>query len=134
MSDNSIDWKLCIICQKKNSENLRCPVRNQSDVYGALLNNVEEFRKLTALPVSINFGTQGTVEVFLEKKASWHKSCHQKFNNSMLKRVQTKRKDSEEGSSSNPPKRRCPSLSVSQNSMACIFCEDNSISEHLHKF
>ena len=134
MSDNSIDWKLCIICQKKNSENLRCPVRNQSDVYGALLNNVEEFRKLTALPVSINFGTQGTVEVFLEKKASWHRSCHQKFNNSMLKRVQTKRKDSEEGSSSNRPKRRCPSLSISQDSMACIFCEDNSISEHLHKF
>ena len=57
----------------------------------AFLSNVEEFRKLDCLPVSVKFGIQGTSEQFVHNKASWHKQCHQKFNTSMLKRMQLKR-------------------------------------------
>ena len=70
MSDeSSMDWNLCVICQKTSDENLRCPLRNCSDVYSAFLSNVEEFRELDCLPVN-NFGNQGTVESFTHNKAS----------------------------------------------------------------
>ena len=52
--------------------------------------NVEEFRKLKCLPVKINFGNQGIVQNFVDNNAAWHKQCHQKFNNSKLKRMQLK--------------------------------------------
>ena len=78
-----------MICQKTSSEDLRYHLRNCSDVYSAFLRYVEEFRKLDSLPVSVNFGNQGTVECFTQNKAS---QCHQKFNCSMLRRVQLKRK------------------------------------------
>ena len=55
-----------------------------------ILYNVEEFRKLECLPVKINFGNQGTVQSFVDNNAAWHKQCHQKFNNSKLKRMQLK--------------------------------------------
>ena len=81
---------LCVISQNKTSEDLRCPILNISDVYSAFLNNVEEFRKLECLPVKINFNNQGTVQNFVDNNAAWHKQCHQKFNNSKLKRMQLK--------------------------------------------
>ena len=36
---------------------------------------------------SMSTCNQGTVESFTHNKASWHKQCHQKFNNSMLHRI-----------------------------------------------
>ena len=89
ISDSCIDWKLCVIRQKKTSEDLRRPIHNISDVYSAFY-NVEEFRKLECLPVKINFGNQGTVQNFVDNNAAWHKQSHQKFNNSKLKRMQLK--------------------------------------------
>ena len=88
MSASCNDWKLCVLCQKKTSEDLRCPIHNISDVYSAFLNNVEEFRKLECLPVNINYGDLGTVQNFVNNNAACHKQCHQKFNNSKLKRMQ----------------------------------------------
>ena len=68
-SDSCIDWKLCVICQKKTSEDLRCPIHNISDVYSAFY-NVEEFRKLECLPVKINFSDQGKVQNFVDSNAA----------------------------------------------------------------
>ena len=65
------------------------PIHNISDVYSAFY-NVEEFRKLECLPVKINNGNQGTVPNFVDNNAAWHKRCHQKFNNSKVKRTQLK--------------------------------------------
>ena len=28
MSDSCIDWKLCVKCQKRTSEDLRCPIQD----------------------------------------------------------------------------------------------------------
>ncbi len=127
-----IDWKLYIICQKKSSEDLRCPTHNSTEVYTAFFNNVEAFSKLDRLPVDIDFCDQGTVDHFVVNQACWHKKCHQKFNTSMLKRVQLKRsKESEEleaSSCNSKLKRRCNS--VQQN--VCLFCDSSS--GNLHEF
>ena len=61
-------------------------------MYSAFLSNVEQFRELGCLPINVNFGNQGTVESLTYNKASWHKQCHQKFNSSMLHRMQLKQK------------------------------------------
>ncbi len=132
-----IDWKFCVICQRKSSEDLRCPFRTSDNatVYSAFLNNVEEFRKLDCLPVQVNFGNQGTVEQFVNHNASWHKKCHQKFNTSMLKRMQLKKsRDSMEGegSCSSRPKRQC--LPVAKDTHVCLFCKCDGKSEQLHEF
>jgi len=87
-----IDWNLCIICQEISSAELRCPTKCASDrppvdIYNVFLENVEKFKELDALPVNVDYGEQGTALAFVENNASWHKQCHQKFNNSKLERV-----------------------------------------------
>ena len=71
----NMDWKLCVICQRNSSEELRYPSRSSDpnkrpplDVNEAFLNNVEEFRKLNSLPVELTFGEQETAHTFVEKK------------------------------------------------------------------
>ena len=131
ISDSCIDWKLCVICQKKTSEDLRCPIHNISDVYSAFY-NVDEFRKLENLPVKINFGNQGTVQNFVDNKAAWHKQCHQKFNISKLKRMQLKNaSESVDYDDTICYATRASVASLLQN--VKIF-DDDSKSEHLHDF
>ena len=134
-SDSCIDWKLCDICQKKTSEDLRCPIHNISDVYSAFY-NAEEFRKLECLPIKINFGNQGTVQNCVDNNAAWHKQCHQKFNNSKLKRMQLKNAsesvdDDDTICCATRAKHSKPS---SESQDLCLFCDDDSKSEHLHDF
>jgi len=89
-----IDWSLCIICQRKTSEVLKCPLENpvqkagsKSEAYMAFLKNVEEFRNIDALPLIVKFGCEETAENFTFHRASWHKSCLAKFNNGKLTRA-----------------------------------------------
>ncbi len=124
-----LDWKLCVICQTKSSEELCCPTRSALDVkrppmdiYSTFLSNVEEFQKLGSLPVKVNFGDQGTAQIFLVNDASWHKQCHQKFNSSMLERAQQKARrkrkaEADVGELTSRPKRR-----RSAASLLCLFC------------
>ena len=124
-----IDWKLCIVCQAKSEEDLRCPTRNALDVYKNFFKNVEEFQKINSLPVKIDFGEEGTATDFMNNKASWHKQCHQKFNNSMLERAKLKRKRESTGTEDEHcrPKRH----SGMQRDI-CIFC-DMKTSEQPHE-
>ncbi len=52
-----MDWALCVICQKKTSEQLTCPLNNHRydslSVFEDFLTNVEEFKKLHAIPIAI---------------------------------------------------------------------------------
>lgn len=77
--------KTCIICQKLTSECLRCPKdRVNCDalrVYNDVLENVNEFRRLEALPVAFNYGHQGGIN-----------SCHETFTKSRLERAQTRKR------------------------------------------
>ena len=64
-----MNWALCVICQKKTSEELRCPLINPLDVYNAFVKNVEEFKKLDCLPVEIDIKDG---QVLMEYHAKWH--------------------------------------------------------------
>ncbi len=101
-------------------------------IYSAFLKNVEEFQKLDALPVRINFGDQGTAQHFMSNHASWHKQKkkHQKFNSSTLEHVQQRvgrKRKADGGEPTSRPKRR------ESTALLCIFCE-SSTPELLHEF
>ena len=131
-----MDWTNCIICQKLTSEQLSCPQLTSkyepSTVYENFLLNVEEFKKLDRVPVELNFVGEWSVEVFMQKKASWHRSCHQKFNNSKLQRVRNRKRKFEantthEDHERSQLKRRPPQFQL------CLFCEEIK-SEKLHEY
>ena len=90
-----MDWTSCIICQKTTSE-LTCPINNRRydsmNVYEDFLENVEEFRKLDEIPIEIEHCQAFAAEHFVKNRASWHRSCNQKFNNSKLERVRTRKR------------------------------------------
>ena len=128
---SNMNWKVCIICQTNSSEEPHCPSQSLDpekrpplDVYESFLDNVEEFRKLNSFPVDPPTGEQETAQNFVEKNASWHKRCHQKFNSSMLERTKQKllrkRKcKSKESEHVCRPKHQTTGTQPT----ACIFCE-----------
>ena len=84
---------MCVICQKSASEPLSCPQnsanrRDPLSVYKDFLENVAEFEKLNALPTQCCILSPGmfdnTIENCMVIKASKHRSCHQRFDNSKL--------------------------------------------------
>ena len=85
-----MDWEACIICGESSGD-LKCPADSLSsnglEIYTNFLEHVEEFRRLDALPVTIDFKGDGSAERFLEKRAKWHKACNLKFAPSKLDRV-----------------------------------------------
>ena len=85
---------------------------------------------MNALPVDVDYGEHGTVQAFVQNNASWHKQCHQKYNNSMLERARQRqvRKRKSAGEATNRSKRK-PNLVNTH----CIFCGDTT-TESLHKF
>lgn len=131
-----MDWSLCIICQKVEEETLSCPLNRQNhdaqSVYQTFLKNVEEFKKIGALPVAVDYGSEGTPENFVSNKASWHRSCHQKFNKSKLERQITKKRKNEKSSEEPEVRRSKRDLSFDIKTV-CIFCED-ATSHKLHAF
>ena len=78
-----MNLNICLICREDTCKNLRWSFyRRNCDarpVYQTFLQNVEEFRNLEALPVVLNFGPEFAADFFLDKRANWHYSCHQKF-------------------------------------------------------
>jgi len=91
-----LNWALCLICQKDTSEPLRCPLQtpgtsgDKSHAYRSFLANVEQFRAIDNLPTKLCFGNDETATNFTSHSASWHKSCHLKFNNSKLMKATKK--------------------------------------------
>ena len=87
------DWGKCIFfCQKDTNEHLRCPLytlrlADPTNVYKSFLDNVQQFRAFTALPVELYVTADETAENFASHCASWHKSCRSKFNKTKLKRA-----------------------------------------------
>ena len=85
-----LDWNLCVIFQQDKPESLKCPMNDPAssgeevDVYSSFLANLVEFRDLNALPTSIGFGDSTSAADFVANRASWHKSCHLKYNHSKL--------------------------------------------------
>ena len=119
-----LNWSLCIICQKDTSEPLKCPLHNpvtssdkKTDVYRSFLENVEQFRDIGALPIELHFGSNESADNLASHSASWHKSCHLKFNNSKL----SKAKKREHNTDMPDERRSCKRQAIDIGK--CFFCE-----------
>ena len=94
-----MDWHQCIICQKSTKEDLQCPANSKRKDAGAgytsFVNNRKEFQNLgiepAALDVKLLDAGNGTEQTFLDKKASWHKSCRDLFSNTKLERAKKRK-------------------------------------------
>jgi len=81
---------VCLICQQKTKELLKCPLNAKGDQYipySSFLTNGSAFRVLGALPVVLKFSNNITTEELVQNHASWHKSCYVKFSNEKLNRA-----------------------------------------------
>ena len=127
------DWNLCVICQEKTTESLKCPLNthdprcDKADAYSSFLSNVAQFQAIGALPVKLQFACN--VEDFVTNSASWHKSCHLKFNNSKLAKAKKRHSTTEDTETTKRTCKREP-LSVQK----CIFCEAGDEEGYLHQY
>ena len=59
-----LDWTLSIICQRKTSVALKCPLENpvkkgnKKDAYKNFPNHVKQFQHLDSLPMIVKFGCE----------------------------------------------------------------------------
>ena len=133
-----MDWALCIICQKSTHEDVRCPLNGPGDgdkskVYASFLANVNEFRRIDQLPVSLKFEEDITVELLVNCQAKWHKSCYLKFNDNKLQRAR-KRECSQSTDDENVTQKRFRAQRQSLESSKCIFCTKDDAAGQLHEF
>lgn len=134
-----MDWTKCIICQHISSEQLQCPANSKRTNVGAgyrsFIENVNSFDRLGVLPVSLktDLFTEGIEQTLKDKKASWHKTCRDIFNNTKLKRAQ-KRKHEDSDQCTSPIKSRRLSISTStqKSSTVFFFCCKEDVSSQLH--
>ncbi|CAH3195531.1 unnamed protein product [Porites evermanni] len=95
-----LDLYLCVICQRKTSEALKCPLENplkkgnKKGAYTNFLNHVKQFQDIDSLPVIVKFGCDETAENWEFHRASWHKSCYAKLSSCKLEREKLKTKGS----------------------------------------
>jgi len=71
-----LDWNLCVICQRKTSEALKCSLEhavkkgNKKDAYTNFLNHVKQFQDIDSLQVIVKFGCDETAEKWEFQRAS----------------------------------------------------------------
>ena len=129
-----LDWNLCIICQENTMEPLKCPLHNpiargdQTGPYELFLANVGQFRAFNALPTPIFFEADESAASFAMHNASWHKSCHLKYNNSKLAKA---KKRSACISDHDPERKRCKRQANTIDN--CMFCEKGCEESSLHQ-
>ncbi len=129
-----LDWNQCVICQQDKPEPLKCPMQGHTnscvkiDVYSSFLANLKEFRDLDALPTSICFGDNVSAADLLAHRASWHKSCHLKYNNSKLTKARKRKAKHMDNPEQRPPNKR-QAIEVD----CCVFCMEGHEEGDLHQ-
>ena len=119
-----LDWNLCVICQRKTSEALKCPLGkpvkkgNKKDAYTNFLNHVKQFQDIDSLPEIVKFGCDETAEDWEFHRASWHKSCYAKFSSCKLEKAKLKRKRSSDSTETSSRGKR-----QRLNSEVCCLCK-----------
>ena len=99
---------------------------HKTDAYSSFLENVRQYRDVNALPNNIYFGSDVTASHFEINGASWHKSCHLKFNNTKLARARKRSLPQESECVRKPSKRRTINISH------CLFCDKGQEEGDLH--
>ena len=126
------DWKYCVLCQQVKEEHLVCPENVTKNVQGSgyetLSQNLIAFDELGCVPMNINLsrlddGT-GILKTLMSHKASWHKSCYNKFGKLKLQRA-SKRKSEHAFEEVSPVKTRSVQNVKHESSYEniCFFCE-----------
>ena len=91
--------------------------------YSQYLQNVEQFCRLNALPVDVQFGNSRTAECFVTNRAKWHKSCHDKFNTWKLERTKKRRHSADTADNEDSTTRKRLSRGdAAVTPETCIFC------------
>ena len=131
-----MDWTLCIVCQQKSHEILKCPLNaegpgDKSEPYRTFLTNVKQFKELNQLPVPLKFGLDIDMDQLVRNQAKWHKSCHLKFSASKQRAIRKRERDEITDNSSATGKRRRLHRQLLDKSN-CIFCGKQD--GHLHEF
>jgi len=120
-----------MICQEDKPESLKYPLASlgaDSEVfYSSFLENVEEFRRIDALPTNMYFGDEITIDDLKSHNASWHKSCHLKYSTSKLRRATHKKKSTVEDPGQTSGKRQA------MDATNCMFCEKGFDEGDLHQ-
>ena len=145
-----MNWKLCIICQKRTREPLQCPAMSKrKDVrasYASFARNLEEFHEIGSVRGHLNVEElnqgQGIEHSLKERKALWHKTRRNRFSNANLEHAKKRKhhRENEEEisdllvteSTSSPVKARCSSRPGSSFSSHCFFCQSSDIPANLH--
>ena len=75
-----MNWSTCIICQKEDHSELRCPLNKSScnarEIYDTFLKNLPEFRNLGKLPIQIVLpGNVTSDDLFSNKAIGIMASC-----------------------------------------------------------
>ena len=116
-------WNLCVICQRKTSEALKCPLENpvkkgiNKDAYTNFLNHVKQFQDIDCLPVMWWDWMWWDRRKLKFHRASWHESCYAKFSSCKLERAKLKKRSSVLTETSSRGKRQ------HLNSEVCFLCE-----------
>ena len=138
----SIDWTLCVLCQKSTQETLQCPANSKrKDVgvgYKSLAENLLLFNELKMVPFAIGLDQlddgSGVENTLLTNKAAWHKSCRDKVNSTKLKRAQ--KRSNQDTTSHSSVKTRRMSLgdeTTLETESKCFFCNDVGGTAGLHQ-
>ena len=131
--DMELDWNKCIICQEEAGEPLRYPLLgpgtngSKVEAYRLFLENVDQFKAMNSLLTTIFFGDNESAENLAAHHASWHKSCHLKYDNFKLQKTKKKRESGVDRSESRASKRRAVSVEL------CLFCERETDAGSLHQ-
>ena len=135
----TINWKLCIFCQKHTKSDLQCPARTTKTSvvgYKTLEEQLFQFEKLGHVPMGIDIKSfddgNGIEATMIKHQACWHKSCRLKFSQTKLDRL--KRKVTHEASAS--PSNEGVQTRSQHDSIdcqaICIFCDEPAGYAGLH--
>lgn len=136
--ESVINFDLCVICQRKDGEELRNPKsdRNKSQVqatyknFDEILAQYKEYNKLNRYK-HLNVMSKWA-EDFETFGAKWHKSCRLKFSKKDLQKL-IHSTESPVTSSSNEPRQRKSSRPQNKPiENVCLFCNNESGAKDLH--
>ena len=129
-SPQVVAWLKCIICQKETAEKTQCPANSKRNDSGAGYLTIERdltsFHEAGELHLAVDWENldegNGISQTFENHRATWHKSCRDKFNKTKVDRL-LKRKLSGESHDQKSSKRTRTLFPDSKQSPVCFFCE-----------
>ena len=135
---STTNWELCVLCQEDTKEPLQCLAKSTKAPidcgYKSLAGHLIQFQELGHMPIDIDSLNDGDgIEVtMVAHRASWHKTCRLRFNQTKLERLQRKSTEVKAGTSSTVHTRSSHSK-VNLKYATCFLCDGPAGSAGLHQ-